>query len=109
MKLSEGYLSAFEYECSGDSSAALILPNRFDGCVEPLSRIFNIGLIRDHHRFDVGTPAVFDRRFGFESFPGTRSTDRVDRGLPFGRGQPFGEQLSGHWMGCLGVDRGLLR
>ena len=73
----------------------LILPHRFDRCVEPLSRVLDIGLISNHDGFGVGAPAVFDGRLGLESFPGARSTHCVDRRLPFGRGQPFSKKLAG--------------
>src|SRR5215510_1527719 len=36
----------------------LIFPHRFDGCVQPFARVFNIGLVRNHNRFDVRTPAI---------------------------------------------------
>src|SRR5262245_54021990 len=40
-----------------ESLVELVFPHRFDGCVQPLARVFNIGLVRNHNRFDVRTPA----------------------------------------------------
>jgi hypothetical protein len=37
----------------------LVLPHWFDRGVQPLSRILDIGLIRNHDRLDVRTPAIF--------------------------------------------------
>jgi hypothetical protein len=40
-------------------SVSLILPHGFDGCVEPLARVLDIGLVGNHSGFDGGTPAIF--------------------------------------------------
>src|SRR4249920_469430 len=50
-----GYVLRFsrESEAVRCKLVALVLPHRFDGGVQPLSRILDISLIRNHDRFDV--------------------------------------------------------
>jgi SAM-dependent methyltransferase len=56
MNLCDGYRSALQISLQNiePHSVELILPHRFDRCVEPLSRVLDIGLIRNHDWFDVG-------------------------------------------------------
>src|SRR5215831_16062065 len=48
-----------ESELSRKFGRGLVFPHRFDGCVEPFARIFDVGLVRNNDRFDVRTPAIF--------------------------------------------------
>src|SRR5215510_8928617 len=43
----------------GKFGRELVFPHRFDGCIQPLARVLDVGLVRNHNRFNIRTPAIF--------------------------------------------------